>query len=89
MNLKFANNRARFKGGAIQFLQAPAGYPNSIFADLEDLKNNVGVYDFSKNPNINNANGAISDINSYNTGIGVTLVFQVQDFYVLARKLIE
>lgn len=72
LNSKFANNRARFKGGAIQFLQAPAGYPNSVFANLEDLKNNVGVYNFSKNPNINNVNGTISDINSYNPGIGVT-----------------
>lgn len=71
LNSKFANNRARFKGGAVQFLQAPAGLP-SIFADLEDLKNNVGVYPFDKNPNITNPNGSVSDINTYDPGVGVT-----------------
>ena len=71
LNSKFANNRARFNGGAIQFLQAPEGLP-SVFTDLENLKNNVGVYDNMKNPNLTNANGSISDINTYAPGVGVT-----------------
>lgn len=71
LNSNFANNRARVKGGALQFLQAPQGLP-SIFNNLEDLKNNVSVYDFTKNPNVTNPDGSISDINSYDPGVGVT-----------------
>lgn len=76
LNSNFANNRARFKGGAIQFLQAPAGLPvRSDIATLNALKNNLnngntsnGIYPFAKNPNVTNPDGSTSDINNYNPG---------------------
>ncbi len=77
LNSKFANNRARFKGGAIQFLQAPAGLPaRSDIATLNALKNSLvvpiktpnGIYPFTKNPNVTNPDGSNSDINTYNPG---------------------
>jgi len=71
LNSNFANNRARIRGGALQFLQAPQGLP-SIYNNLEDLKNDVSVYHFAKNPNVTNPDGSVSDINSYDPGIGVT-----------------
>jgi len=77
LNSSFANNRARFKGGAIQFLQAPAGLPvRSDIATLNALKNSLvvpvltpnGIYPFTKNPNVTNPDGSNSDINTYNPG---------------------
>ncbi len=50
----FKRNMARYKGGALQILQAPHGLPQ---ADIE-----AGYYATDKNPNITNKDGSISDI---------------------------
>lgn len=59
LDVDFSNNIARFHGGALQLLQAPAGFPAT---DTQGL----GSYPANKNPNITNRDGSISSINSYN-----------------------
>lgn len=61
INVEFNNNRAFRRGGALQLLQAPSGFPGG-FADLGTLVLNVGEYDLNKNPNITNKDGLASQI---------------------------
>jgi len=61
LNVEFNNNRAFRRGGALQLLQAPNGFPGS-FATLNDLVASVGEYDLNKNPNITDKDGLASQI---------------------------
>ncbi len=81
----FRQNESRFRGGAIQFLEAPEGLP-SIFADYNQLKNGipgaptyphagVGVYPDFKNPNLTDSSGAYSRVNS----IGVAAIDRLDE----------
>ncbi len=54
LGCEFSNNTARYRGGALNILQAPAGFPMSDQA--------VGYYDADKNPNITDKDGNISCI---------------------------
>jgi predicted outer membrane repeat protein len=62
LNCTFNNNRAFHRGGALQVLQAPSGYPNpdARFNSLTNLRANLGVYDLDKNPAITNRDGSSS-----------------------------
>jgi len=65
VDAKFINNKARLRGGAIQVLQAPAGYPTA-FNTLGALKNYTGVYELDKNPAITEKDGSPSKVLSEN-----------------------
>jgi len=54
LDVTFKNNMARYRGGAMQLLQAPEGYPMSGAS--------LGYYDLDKNPNITNKDLSISSI---------------------------
>lgn len=56
LNCTFANNMARNRGGALQLLQTPAGYPRIDISALPE-------YPDDKNPNITDKYGKISEIN--------------------------
>lgn len=61
LDCEFKNNSARFRGGALQVLRAPEGYP------MPDIV--LPDYRPDKNPNITNKDGTISDVienNGYN-----------------------
>ena len=60
----FTDNIARLRGGAIQFLEGPAGFP-SLYSDEDDLIGTVGTYALDKNPNITNRDGSPSDRNDF------------------------
>jgi predicted outer membrane repeat protein len=81
----FRQNQARFRGGAVQFLEAPEGLP-SIFPSYNELKNGtlgvvanphpgVGVYPDFKNPNMTDSSGAYSRVNS----IGVAAIDRMDE----------
>ncbi len=55
LGCNFTNNMARYRGGALQLLQAPLGFPK------EDISG-YGFYPSNKNPNITNSDGSISSI---------------------------
>ncbi len=54
LNCEFVNNMARNRGGALQILQAPEGYPKNVAS--------LPTYSYDKNPQILNAKGEISEI---------------------------
>lgn len=54
IDVKFKNNMARYRGGALQLLQAPAGYPRANV--------NLGYYPLDKNPNITDKDLTTSSI---------------------------
>jgi photosystem II stability/assembly factor-like uncharacterized protein len=77
LDCEFKNNFARHHGGAVQFLQAPAGFPvdNGMEGDemyrMYDIYN-VNIFDltadrygFDKNPNVTGPDGDPSDINCF------------------------
>ena len=76
----FRDNEARFKGGALQVLEAPAGYP-AYYRNTNELINGtdaegrilngqpgyragIGSYPLDKNPNITDPDGSASSVNS-------------------------
>ena len=59
LNCTFTKNMARNRGGAVQILQAPSGYPKHVPALTT-------FYPDGKNPQITNRDGSISDINMAN-----------------------
>ncbi|MDC1067780.1 FlgD immunoglobulin-like domain containing protein [Candidatus Kapabacteria bacterium] len=65
LSCTFEDNISKFRGGAVQFLQAPKGFP-MVFNSLNDLKNNLGVYPLDKNPNITDPDGNASSVNAGN-----------------------
>ncbi len=54
LNCEFVNNMARNRGGALQILQAPEGYPKNV--------SSLPTYAADKNPHILNSKGEISEI---------------------------
>ncbi len=58
IDVTFKNNMARYRGGALQILQAPEGYPMSGAS--------LGYYPLDKNPNIVNKDLTLSSILSKN-----------------------
>lgn len=68
LGCNFTNNQSRFNGGAVQFLQAPAGLPLSYNADptldFIALKNALGTYSPLKNPAVTNPDGSDSFFNT-------------------------
>jgi photosystem II stability/assembly factor-like uncharacterized protein len=54
LNCEFVNNMSRNRGGALQILQAPEGYPKNVTS--------LPTYASDKNPQIVNAQGEISEI---------------------------
>jgi len=64
LGCNFNNNIARLRGGAVQFLEGPAGFPSS-FSDEDDLIGTVGTYAANKNPNITNRDGSPSNRNDF------------------------
>lgn len=67
LNCEFKNNQARYRGGALQILESPEGYPT---VDIDGL----GYYDVDKNPNITNRDGSISTINAENPIPAIDLI---------------
>lgn len=75
LDCEFVDNQARVKGGAVQFLEAPAGFPTN-WADDETLitalanrqgvavANGGGVYAANKNPQITEPDGTPSQVNT-------------------------
>lgn len=63
LNCSFEDNISRFKGGAVQFLEAPAGLP-MMYNNLSDLRAAIGTYPLDKNPNITDPDGSASSVNS-------------------------
>lgn len=57
LSCTFTNNFARVKGGALNILQAPDGYPRN-----ESALDGLGYYDVDKNPALTEADGSISSI---------------------------
>ncbi len=55
LDCEFTNNMARHRGGALQLLQTPMGFPK---VDISSL----GYYPSNKNPNITNSDGSTSSI---------------------------
>ncbi len=70
LNCEFTNNMARFRGGALQLLQAPGGYPHYMSVNE--------YYPLDKNPNITNKDGSLSDINEYNP---IPLIDRIDEDY--------
>jgi photosystem II stability/assembly factor-like uncharacterized protein len=65
----FKDNMARLRGGALQILQAPEGFPRlynpyDTYYDNLDLIANAGTYDLDKNPNITERDASPSMINN-------------------------
>lgn len=60
LDVTFKNNRARYRGGALQILEAPDGLPTPI--SRNNLIGTVGAYASNKNPNITNRDGSPSTI---------------------------
>lgn len=60
LDVDFIGNRSRFKGGALQILQAPKEMPRAI--SVNDLANTVGYYPSNKNPNITDRDGTPSTV---------------------------
>lgn len=60
LNVEFIGNRARFKGGALQLLEAPSEMPATISRD--QILNVAGAYPSNKNPNITDKDGNPSSI---------------------------
>ncbi len=54
INCEFNNNMARNRGGALQFLQSPEGFPKNV--------NITQFYPVDKNPNLTERDGSISKI---------------------------
>ncbi|MCX6153818.1 MAG: YCF48-related protein [Candidatus Kapabacteria bacterium] len=54
INCQFNHNKARLRGGAVQFLQAPAGFPQNVVVATN--------YATNKNPNLTNYDGSISGV---------------------------
>ena len=78
VNCSFKNNKARHKGGALQILQAPAGYPVDMDVDgsgqitrLYDIYDtrlwdeSTDRYKLNKNPNVTGPDGELSTINVF------------------------
>ncbi|MBM2813275.1 MAG: C-terminal target protein [Ignavibacteria bacterium] len=65
INCSFTNNFARFRGGAIQLLQAPDGYPMTGNTPVTNPTNG-GNYFANKNPNITDRDGSTSDVIEFN-----------------------
>lgn len=63
LNCTFQDNISRFRGGAIQFLEAPDGYPD-LYGDNVDMRTVIGTYPLDKNPHVNDPDGSVSSINS-------------------------
>jgi len=68
IDVSFTNNEARYRGGALQILEAPAGYPTS-FTSLDNLRGTIaarvggnGNYPMMKNPQITDVDGSSSAI---------------------------
>lgn len=59
LDVTFKQNMARYRGGALQLLQSPAGFPATNISGL-------GYYAMDKNPNINNKDLNVSSIISHN-----------------------
>lgn len=59
LDVTFKQNMARYRGGALQLLQAPEGFPQTDVSGL-------GYYALDKNPNINNKDLSVSSILSHN-----------------------
>jgi len=60
LDVDFIGNRSRFKGGALQILQAPMEMPRVL--SVNDLANTVGYYPSNKNPNITDRDGSPSTV---------------------------
>ncbi len=60
LNVEFSGNKARFKGGALQLLQAPSEIPATIARN--QINAAVGTYASNKNPNITDRDGNPSSI---------------------------
>ena len=58
LDVEFTGNTARFRGGALQLLQAPAEIPATI--DRTQINSVVGTYAANKNPNITDRDGSTS-----------------------------
>ncbi len=54
----FTNNMARYRGGALNILQAPEGFASAIPTTA------LSMYDATKNPAVLNRDGSISNINN-------------------------
>ncbi|GAB5464916.1 MAG: hypothetical protein Kapaf2KO_03520 [Candidatus Kapaibacteriales bacterium] len=65
LNCSFEDNQARLRGGAVQFLETPPGFPTT-FTDDEDLINTYGAYAANKNPNVTEPTGIPSLVNFRN-----------------------
>lgn len=63
LNCTFEDNISKFKGGAVQFLEAPEGLPR-LYNNLSDLRNAIGTYPLNKNPQITDPDGSVSSVNS-------------------------
>ena len=64
LNCEFNNNMARYRGGAIQFLQTPDGFPISDDGEGGTPVSNLDSWSGDKNPNYTEADGSISRINT-------------------------
>lgn len=60
LNVEFSGNSSRFRGGALQLLQAPSEIPTTI--DRTQINNVVGTYASNKNPNITDRDGSPSTV---------------------------
>jgi len=65
IDCEFVDNQARVRGGAVQFLEAPAGFPSNWISD-EDLINGIGAYPDNKNPQVTEPDGTVSMFNYRN-----------------------
>lgn len=68
INCTFNNDFARYRGGAIQFLQAPVGFPQNLATLV------TTYYANNKNPNLTNKDGNYSIINQNNPILATDLI---------------
>ena len=68
LDCEFTNNMARYRGGALQILQAPQVFPKPMRYD------DIGFYPMDKNPNLTDKTGMLSTVNSRNGVLRIDLL---------------